>query len=83
MIRRNAKGKLYIDPWESRFKEEDVVMRMHAMLNLVRNQDESRVDFADVQYAMDIIEDMIPSVEQAQVYLTPDEKIRILSDTKE
>lgn len=83
MIKRNKKGHLYIDPWESNFKEVDVVMRMNALIGLVKNQDESLIDYADVRYAMEMLGDLLPTVEQAEVYLMPEERIRILSEEKQ
>ncbi|MBK5213384.1 MAG: hypothetical protein JJE55_06965 [Flavobacteriaceae bacterium] len=80
MIKRDIKNKIVIDPWEE-LNGIEASCRMHALVALVRNQEESSVDFADIRYAMDMLQDLLPTVDQAELYLLPEEKIRVLTDS--
>jgi len=82
MIKHVKDGKIVIEPTQT-MHEHDVVKRMQALIGLVRNQDEELVDYTNVRYAMDVLEDLLPTMAQTKLYLTPEERIRVLSEAQQ
>ncbi len=81
MVYKNDNGKL-VNTLDIACPPYDLVLRQKAIIGLVRNQDPELMDYQDIRRAMDILEDMLPTDKQTEVYLTPESKIRILSNKK-
>lgn len=59
-------GELSIISESKAMSAEDYVNRVNGLIRLVRNQDENMAELGDMYHVLDLLEDMTPSIAQAQ-----------------